>query len=202
MRSFRGRIAVVTGAAGGIGRAVAKALAERGCHLALTDLREPALHEAAAALTASGAEVTTHAVDVTAPKALERLHEEVLKAHGAAHILVNNAGTTTYGLFEETPREEVKRLLDINLWGVMDGCRIFLPTLRRQDEAHIVNVSSMAAMTGLPFQAAYCASKAAVRGFSEALRAELSTSKVGSPPYCPAPYARPCSRGRRPTTRA
>ncbi len=172
------RVAVVTGAARGIGFAIAEALAGAGCHLALADVDGEGLALARAALAGRRA-VSTHVVDVADPDALEALHRAVVEIHGAAHVLVNNAGVTVYGLFEETDREQLRRVIDINLWGVMDGCRAFLPTLRAQDEAHIVNVASMAALLGFPFQTAYCASKAAVRGFTEALRAELGASRVG-----------------------
>ncbi len=179
MRTLSGRVAVITGAARGIGRAIAEALSEAGCRLALADLDERALEETRAALGRGGRAVSAHVVDVADPAAIEALHGAVLATHGAAHVLVNNAGITMYGLFEEMRREELERVLAVNLWGVVDGCRVFLPTLRAQPEAHIVNVASMAALTGFPFQTAYCASKSAVRGLTEALRAELAGSSVG-----------------------
>ena len=179
MQTLTDRVAVVTGAARGIGQAISHALAEAGCRLAIGDVDVDALEEARVRLRRITPEVSAHVVDVADAASIQAFHDAVVERHGAAHILVNNAGVTLYGMFEESSRDELRRVFDINLWGVVDGCRVFLPTLRQEDEAHIVNIASMAAMTGMPFQSAYCASKSAVRGFSESLRAELAPSPVG-----------------------
>ena len=93
--------------------------------------------------------------------------------HGAAHVLVNNAGVTSAGAFEKETLEDLRWIVGINVWGVVHGCHAFLPLLKAQDEAHVVNVSSMVGLVGLPHNAAYALTKGAVRSFSEALRAEL-----------------------------
>lgn len=179
MRKLDGRVAVVTGAASGIGRATARALRARGCALALVDLDAAGLESLAREL-ASGPErrVSTHVADVADRARMAALPGEVVAQHGAVHVLVNNAGVATLGTIEEQPLEDFEWLIGINLFGVLYGCRFFLPHLRAQDEAHIVNVSSMFGFVGLPQNGAYCASKAAVRSLSETLWAELAGSNV------------------------
>lgn len=179
MRFLRGRVAVVTGAGSGIGRALAEALAAEGCHLALVDVNPDGLADTAARIAAIGVRSTTHVASVADREAMRALPQAVLDGHGAVHVLVNNAGITALGRFEELSEAEIDRIVGVNLQGVVDGCRFFLPHLRRVEEAHVVNVSSMAAFVGMPFQTMYCATKSAVRGFSQALRAELAGSGVG-----------------------
>jgi short-subunit dehydrogenase len=172
-------VAVITGAGSGIGRATAVLLAERGADLALVDVSEPGLEETARLVEALGRTASTHLADVSDAERMTRLPEEVSAAHGACHILVNNAGVTTAGSFEEESLEDLHWLVGVNVWGVVHGCRAFLPMLRRADEAHIVNVSSMAGLLGLPHNAAYGLTKGAVRAFTEGLRSELITSDIG-----------------------
>jgi NAD(P)-dependent dehydrogenase (short-subunit alcohol dehydrogenase family) len=179
MRLLRGRVAVVTGAGSGIGRELAQVLAAEGCHLALVDVNADGLADTVARIAPLGVRTTTHVASVADREAMRALPQAVLDGHGAVHVLVNNAGITALGRFEELSEAELDRIMGVNLWGVVHGCRFFLPHLRRVDEAHVVNVSSMAAFVGMPFQTMYCASKSAVRGFSQALRAELVGSNVG-----------------------
>jgi len=179
MRNFTDRVAVVTGAGSGIGRATALALAGRGCRVGVVDVDGDGARETAAQVRALGREATVHTVDVRDADALESLAAEVVDAHGGCHVLVNNAGVTAVGLFEDETTDDLHWLVDINVWGVVNGCRAFLPVLRRADEAHIVNVSSMVALLGMAHNVSYSMTKGAVRSFSEALRGELITTNIG-----------------------
>jgi short-subunit dehydrogenase len=172
-------VAVVTGAAGGIGRATSQALAEAGCHLALVDRDEAGLAVASKELAGARRRVTSHAADVADRARMEALAADVVAEHGAVHVLVNNAGVTVARSFEEHSLEDLDWIVGINFWGVVHGCRFFLPHLRVVDEGHIVNISSMAAFVGMPTQSSYCATKAAVQSLSESLYAELSGTAIG-----------------------
>lgn len=172
---LRGRLAVVTGAASGIGAATAAALARRGARLVLVDVAERELERVGVEVGA----VATRRVDVSRPDEVARLAEEVRAAHGGASVLVNNAGLTFLGTFDEHGDEDWARVMGVNFGGVLHGCRAFLPQLRAQDRAWIVNVSSLFGLVGVPGQTAYCASKYAVRGLSEALWEELRGGPVG-----------------------
>lgn len=169
---------MVTGAASGIGRALAVALERAGAHLALVDVNEQEL-AVTRELVGQAARVTLHRVDVSDESAMHRLADDVLAAHGHVELLVNNAGVAVVGTFEEQPTAEMRWLMGINFWGVVYGCKAFLPHLLRAEEGHIVNVSSIFGIVGTPMHSSYCASKFAVRGLSESLRAELASSAVG-----------------------
>lgn len=179
MRSLRDRVAVVTGAASGIGRATSELLARRGCDLALVDIDETGLAETAARVQAAGRKASTHVVDVADRAAMQALPDAVLREHGRVHVLVNNAGVSVAAPLEQHALEDFEWLMGINFWGVVYGCKFFLPHLLAQDQAHIVNLSSLFGIVGFPGQSSYCASKFAVRGFSESLLAELRGTRVG-----------------------
>ncbi|MGJ4924367.1 SDR family NAD(P)-dependent oxidoreductase [Bradyrhizobium sp. HKCCYLRH2060] len=179
MTIIRGAAAAVTGAASGIGRALAQELAARGCDLALADRDEAGLASLAAELTASGRKVTTHRLDVSDVAAVTQFAEDATRAHPGLNIVVNNAGVALFGSFAEIDQAEMDWLFNINFWGVVHGTRAFLPHLSRRREAHVVNLSSIFGIIAPPGQSAYAAAKFAVRGFSESLRHELTAA--GSP---------------------
>lgn len=179
MKRFVDRIAVVTGAASGIGRATSLALANRGCDVAVVDVDNEGLEQTARMVEKTGRKVSRHVVDVANRSQMEALVEDVLAEHGAVHILVNNAGVSVTASFARQSLEDFEWLMGINFWGVIYGCKFFLPHLGRAEEAHIVNLSSLFGIIGVPTQSSYCASKFAVRGFTEALRCELEDSRIG-----------------------
>ena len=176
--AFAGKTAVVTGAASGIGRAVSRSLATRGCNLAIADVNEAGLEETAA-LIGNGVRVTRHRLDVGDREAVAAFPDIVAGAHGGVDILVNNAGVALGGAFEQVSEADFEWLFGINFWGVVRMTRGFLPLLRQSSEARLVNLSSLFGLIAPPGQVAYSASKFAVRGFSEALRKELVGSRVG-----------------------
>lgn len=178
MRSFRGRVAVITGAASGIGRSLAVALAERGSDLALVDINESGLAETEQLCKREGRVVTTHVVDVASRKAMRDLPAAVDAVHGRVDIVVNNAGVTVAADLEDQDLDDMEWLFGINVWGVVHGCKFFLPMLRKSDDAYIVNLSSMFGLVGVPGQSSYCLSKFGVRGFSEALAGELADTNI------------------------
>ncbi|WP_022697160.1 SDR family NAD(P)-dependent oxidoreductase [Euryhalocaulis caribicus] len=175
---FAGRTAVITGAANGIGAALAGALSARGCHLALADINMAGLEAVRKSLPGEG-RATLHAVDVSQPDAIAAFAKAVRDEHGGAHLLFNNAGVAVGGTFEEIAPEDFEWLFAINFWGVVRVTRAFLPLLREADAAHITNISSIFGVIAPAGQTAYSASKFGVRGFSDALRHELAGSPVG-----------------------
>ncbi len=178
MTAIRGAAAAVTGAASGIGRALALELAARGCDLALADRDEAGLQSVAAEIAkAHSLVVTVHRVDVGDPNQIEAFAQAAIAAHPNLNIVVNNAGVALLGQFSEIDQAQMDWLMNINFWGVVHSTRAFLPHLSRQSEAHIVNLSSIFGIIAPPGQTAYAAAKFAVRGFSESLRHELAMAK-------------------------
>ena len=174
MTAIRGAAAAVTGAASGIGRALAIELAARGCDLALADRDEAGLASVAAEIGRTGSQkVSVHRVDVSEQGQIANFAQAAVSAHPGLNIVVNNAGVTLLGQFSEIDQAQMDWLMNINFWGVVRSTRAFLPHLARQREAHIVNLSSIFGIIAPPGQTAYAASKFAVRGFSESLRHEL-----------------------------
>ena len=177
MTAIRGAAAAVTGAAGGIGRALALELAARGCDLALADRDEAGLQVVAAEIAKAGRrKVTVHRVDVGEPAEIADFAQAAISAHPGLNIVVNNAGVALLGQFTEIDQAQFDWLMNINFWGVVHSTRAFLPHLSRQGAAHIVNLSSIFGIIAPPGQTAYAAAKFAVRGFSESLRHELQTA--------------------------
>ncbi|QIG97581.1 MULTISPECIES: SDR family NAD(P)-dependent oxidoreductase [unclassified Bradyrhizobium] len=177
MTAIAGSAAAVTGAASGIGRALAHELAQRGCDLALADRDEAGLQGVAAEIAKAGPrKVSVHRLDVSEPEQITAFAQAAVSAHPGLNILVNNAGVALLGEFGEIGQAQMEWLFNINFWGVVHGTRAFLPLLSRQREAHIVNISSIFGILAPPGQSAYCAAKFAVRGFSESLRHELAVA--------------------------
>lgn len=178
MDKLEEKVAAITGGGSGIGRALAERLTSLGCHIALIDINQERLDEVAGACARNGLKITTHVADVSDRSRMEALADEVVKAHGGVQILVNNAGVTSWGPLEEMSWDDIDWMLGVNLHGVINGCKFFLPHLRQTAEAHIVNVSSYLGIQAVHHQVAYCATKFAVRGFTEALAAELDGSSI------------------------
>jgi NAD(P)-dependent dehydrogenase (short-subunit alcohol dehydrogenase family) len=171
-------VAVVTGAGSGIGRALAQQLAAPGSALALADIDEAGLLETARSLEKKSALVTTHVLDVADEDGVRSFAEDVAGRHGRVTLLINNAGVALHGNFEEVSLDDFRLLMNINFWGTVYGVKFFLPLLRREKRAQIVNISSVFGMVAPAGQCAYAASKFAVRGFTEALRHELDGGNV------------------------
>lgn len=171
-------VAVVTGAGSGIGRALAQRLATAGSALAIADIDETGLQETAQSLAKSSALVTKHIVDVAKEESVKSFAADVSAKHGRVTLLINNAGVALHGDFEEISLDDLRWLMDINFWGSVYGVKYFLPMLEREPRAHIVNLSSVFGLIAPAGQAAYSASKFAVRGFTEALRHELAPTNV------------------------
>jgi len=181
MKNLRGKVAVVTGAASGLGKAMALDFARRGMKLALADIEADALAAAGKEIGALGAEHLTHVTDVTQSASVLKLAEAVFDRFGAVHVLCNNAGVTAGGLqFVETKLADWEWVLGVNLWGVIHGLDAFLARMIAQgQEAHIVNTASILGMVvAWPRTAAYVASKFAVVGLSEALALELEGTPI------------------------
>jgi NAD(P)-dependent dehydrogenase (short-subunit alcohol dehydrogenase family) len=179
MKKIDGRVAVVTGAGSGIGRAVSLELAAQGADLALVDIDVPGLASTRESIEALGRRASVHLVDVSNQKEMSQLPASVVAEHGAVHILVNNAGVSVNLPFEQQSLADLEWITGINYWGVIYGCKYFLPYLHKVEEAHIVNMSSSAGLTGMKGQSSYASTKFAVRGLSECLYVELANSAVG-----------------------
>jgi NAD(P)-dependent dehydrogenase (short-subunit alcohol dehydrogenase family) len=188
MQELRGKVAVVTGAASGIGLALARRLGTEGMKLALADVEPAALAGAREALREAGVECLAVATDVTRADSVAALAERTLDAFGAVHVVCNNAGVFAGGLSWEAPLSDYEWVLGVNTWGVIHGIRTFVPILLRQGEpAHVVNTASMAALTSGPLSGAYFMSKHAVLALSESLYLELRQkgAPIGVSVVCP-----------------
>ncbi len=179
MKDLNSKVAVITGAGSGIGRALAQALAAESCHVALVDINEAGLQETAKLLASTNVRTSVHVASVADRERMAALPAEVEQQHGAIHLLFNNAGVTINKSFENHTLADWDFVMGINLWGVIYGCHFFLPYIKKQGEGHIINTSSMAGFLGFPNQSAYSSTKAAVKAFSETLRAELACSNIG-----------------------
>ncbi len=187
MDDLEGKVAVVTGAASGIGRALAERWATEGMKVVLADVEEGPLDAARDELDASGADVLAVRTDVSDGGQVDALATATLEHFGAVHLVCNNAGVGGGGLSWEATREDWDWVLGVNLWGVVHGIRAFVPHLVAQDEGHVVNTASIAGFAYAPMMGPYNASKAAVVAISETLKAELAMqgSAVGVSVLCP-----------------
>jgi NAD(P)-dependent dehydrogenase (short-subunit alcohol dehydrogenase family) len=179
MKRFEDKVAAITGAASGIGRALALELAGHRCHLALSDIDEVGVSETAKQARELGVRVTSQRVDVADRGAVYAWADEVAKAHGKVNLIFNNAGVALGSTVEKIRYEDFEWLMGINFWGVVYGTKAFLPHLKESGEGHIVNISSVFGLAGIPSQSAYNAAKFAVRGFTESLRQELDMLGYG-----------------------
>ena len=183
----RGHVAVITGGASGIGLAVAESVIERGMQVVLADIDEPKLRDVEARLTESGAEVSGVICDTTDEASVEALAEATIERFGAAHLVFNNAGIYGAGDAWADDISLCRRVVDVNLFGVVHGIRAFLPIMTEQGVGHIVNTASMAGLMALPGAGPYNATKHAVVAISEGLFLELGGlgSPVGVSVLCP-----------------
>jgi butyryl-CoA dehydrogenase len=178
MKEFNGRVAAITGAGSGIGRALANNLARRGTHLALSDIDEAGLAETVGQCEGHGVKVTPQHLDVADRAAVFAWADRVAEDHGKVNLIFNNAGVALGATIEAMSYEDFEWLMNINFWGVVHGTKAFLPHLKASGEGHIVNLSSVFGLISVPSQAAYNAAKFAVRGFTDALRMELEIEKA------------------------
>jgi NAD(P)-dependent dehydrogenase (short-subunit alcohol dehydrogenase family) len=188
MKDVKGKVAVVTGAASGIGRAMAERFAAEGMKLVLADVEERALSRAVADLEAKGATVRAVPTDVAKAGGVEALAAETLDAFGAVHVLCNNAGVVAAGLAWELTVADWEWVLGVNLWGVIHGIRVFVPIMLGQDlDGHIVNTASMAGLVSSPMNAVYNVAKFGVVTLSETLQHDLTLrgARIGVSVLCP-----------------
>ena len=196
MREIEGAVAVITGAASGIGRALAMDLAKMGAQLALADVNAAGLEETRALL--GNATARAYTVDISKAPAVEAFAHVVQRDFGRAQLLINNAGVALMGTLAQVSLEDMQWLIGINFWGVVHGCKFFIPMLQQESDAHIVNLSSIFGLIGPPGQTAYAASKFAVHGFSQSLREELrATSSIKVTSVHPAGIATPIAHSAR-----
>ena len=179
MKTFDGRVAAITGAGSGIGRALARELAARGATLALSDIDEAGLAETVTLCEGSGIKVTSQRLDVADRDAVYAWADRVVEDHGKANLIFNNAGVAVAATIEAMSYEDFEWLMNINFWGVVYGTKAFLPHLKAAGEGHVINLSSVFGLISIPSQSAYNAAKFAVRGFTDALRMELEMEGTG-----------------------
>ena len=188
IENVEGRVAVVTGAAGGIGLGMAQAFAEAGMKVVLADVDAARLEDATATIAG---DVLAVPVDVSDPVSVDDLASRAVNAFGAVHVLCNNAGVSVMGYAWETTLDDWRWLMGVNVWGVVHGIHSFVPILMQQDAGHVVSTASMGGIITSAGIAPYAASKAAVIGMSKSLRAELSIKAphVGVSVMCPGEIA-------------
>lgn len=179
MKNFEGRVAAITGAGSGIGRALAQELGRRGAQLALCDIDEVGLAETVSLCEGLGVKVTSLRLDVAERDAVQAWADQVVDEHGTVNLIVNNAGVALASTISAMSYDDVEWLMNINFWGVVHGTTAFLPHLKASGEGHIVNLSSVFGLISVPSQSAYNAAKFAVRGFTDALRMELDIEQCG-----------------------
>jgi len=178
MKDIKDKVAAITGAASGIGRSLAINLSNEGCDLAITDIDKDGLQETAGMIENRAIKVTTHLVDVASRDQVYKFAEDVVSEHGRVNIIINNAGVALAETLEDVTYQDFEWLLGVNFWGVVYGSKAFLPFLKEQPQAHIVNISSVHGLFTNPNVGPYCTSKFAVRGFTQTLCQELKGTNV------------------------
>ena len=203
MKTVQGKVAAITGAGSGIGRATAILLARKGCHVAISDVNEKGLAETEEQCRQAGVKVSAARVDVASREEVQNWAGLVVRELGSVHIIINNAGVALGSTIEDMSYEDFEWLMDINFWGVVHGTKSFLPLIKAAGEGHIVNISSIFGLIGVPTQGAYNAAKFAVKGFTEALRQELEVegSPIGVTSVHPGGIKTNIARGARLTMR-
>jgi NADP-dependent 3-hydroxy acid dehydrogenase YdfG len=177
MNTFEGKVAVITGAGSGIGRALAVNLAKKGAKLALSDIDTEGLAETVGQAEALGADVMSDRLNVAEREAVLAYADAVVAHFGEVHQIYNNAGIAYNGDVEKSEFKDIERIIDIDFWGVVNGTKAFLPHVIASGDGHIINISSLFGLIAVPGQSAYNAAKFAVRGFTEALRQEMLIAK-------------------------
>jgi NADP-dependent 3-hydroxy acid dehydrogenase YdfG len=177
MRHFEGKVAVITGAGSGIGRALALNLARQGARLALSDIDAEGLAETVWRAEVFGAKVKSDLLNVAERDAVLAYAEDVVAHFGQVNQVYNNAGIAYHGDVEDAEFKDIERIMDVDFWGVVNGTKAFLPHVIASGDGHIVNISSLFGLIAVPGQSAYNAAKFAVRGFTEALRQEMLIAK-------------------------
>ncbi len=178
MKNLSGKVAVVTGAGSGIGRALALRLAHEGCSLALSDIDKTGLHDTEKLLSQFNVKVSCQIVDVSDRKKVYAYADKVGKFHGRVDMIINNAGVSMTDSVANVSYEDFEWLMGINFWGVVYGTKAFLPYLKKQAESHIVNISSVNSFLPWPNHSPYCSSKSAIKGFTECLSQECEGSTI------------------------
>ncbi len=184
MKSFKNKVAAITGAASGMGRTLAVELASRGCHLALSDVNEADLAKTAELASAHGVKVTIAKLDVAKRDDVFAWADQVARDHGKVNLIFNNAGVALTVPVESCKISDFEWIMGINFWGVVHGTQAFLPHLKASGDGHIINTSSLFGLMAIPSQGTYNASKFAVRGYTECLRMELEMEGAGVSATC------------------
>ncbi|RLE24318.1 MAG: acetoin dehydrogenase [Actinobacteria bacterium] len=180
MKDFNDKVAAITGAGSGIGRALSVELAARGCHIALSDVDDAGMAETVAMAEQVGSvKISTRIVDVADRAAIEDWAQAVVEEHGKVNLIFNNAGVALGATVESMSYDNFEWLMDINFWGVVNGTMTFLPLIKDTGDGHVINISSVFGLMAIPSQSAYNAAKFGVRAFTDALRIELDMEPCG-----------------------